>query len=81
VPSVSAGGFLIKFYTMTKQVEIQNEINRLTAYIEQIKSSSYYTEEEKLGKIKDSEKRLEKQMLELAKLIDVKKGILTTKYN
>jgi hypothetical protein len=56
---------------MTKQIEIQNEINRLSAYIDQVKSSTNYSEEEKALKIKDTEKRLEDQILEMAKLIDV----------
>jgi hypothetical protein len=56
---------------MTKQIEIQNEINRLNAYIDQIKSSTNHSDDEKVLKIKDAEKRIENEMLELAKLIDV----------
>lgn len=56
---------------MTKQIEIQNEINRLNAYIDQVKSSTNHSDDEKVLKIKDAEKRIENEMLELAKLIDV----------
>jgi hypothetical protein len=56
---------------MKKQIEIQNEINRLNAYIDQVKSSTNHSDDEKVLKIKDAEKRIENEMLELAKLIDV----------
>jgi hypothetical protein len=56
---------------MTKEIEIQNEINRLNAYIDQVKSSTNHSDDEKVLKIKDAEKRIENEMLELAKLIDV----------
>ena len=56
---------------MRKKIEIQNEINRLNAYIDQIKSSTNHSDDEKVLKIKDAEKRIENEMLELAKLIDV----------
>jgi hypothetical protein len=56
---------------MRKKIEIQNEINRLNAYIDQVKSSTNHSDDEKVLKIKDAEKRIENEMLELAKLIDV----------
>jgi hypothetical protein len=70
-PSVSAGGFLtLYFSTMNQKILIQNEINRLRAYIEQVKVSNY-SDDKKAKQIKDSEDRIEKQELELAKLIEV----------
>jgi hypothetical protein len=54
---------------MTKKIEIQNEINRLNAYIDQIKSSTNHSDDEKVLKIKDAEKRIENEMLELAKFM------------
>lgn len=55
---------------MTKQIEIQNEINRLNAYLDYLNNADYSPEIKKL-KREDTEKRIEIQQLELAKLIDV----------
>lgn len=55
---------------MDQKILIQNEINRLRAYIGQVKTFNY-SDDKKAKQIKDSEHRIEKQQLELAKLIEV----------
>ena len=56
---------------MTKQNELQNNINRENAYIDYVKNSENYTELEKEEKIKKAQAEVEKYQLELLKEIEV----------
>ena len=56
---------------MNQKIYIQNEINRLNGYILTVKTSSLYNDDERKEKIAKAEKEIEKQQVELAKLIEV----------
>lgn len=56
---------------MTKENELKNNINRENAFIDYIKNSEKYTEEEKEEKIKKSQAEVEKYQLELLNEIEV----------
>lgn len=61
---------------MNKSIEIQNEINRLNGYIRTVKGSPLYSEEEQKHRIADAEKRIEREELEMARLIEVEADII-----